>query len=136
VIDTHRLGLSDPRWLYEFELSVRKSTGNDTGLFLSYLGAKQRLWGVYDEDKQFAFVSVSSCNFTSVGRPSATFLPVLSDVQVSDTLSNTTNDTFAISQPGSGLIELSRYGVSPFPNGGMSRVVSVTRCVLVFRVLD
>ena len=130
------MGLSDPRCFYEFELSVRQSTGGDTGLFLSYLGAKQRLLGVSDEVEQFAFTPMSPCFVSSVGRPTATFLPVLSDIQVPDKLSNTTNDTFAISQPGCGLIELSRYGVSPFPNDGMSRLVSVDRCFLVFRLLD
>lgn len=128
--------LSDPRCVYEFELSVRQSTSSDTGLFLSYLGAKQRLSGVYDEVEEFAFTSASSCYHSSVGRAAASFLPVLPDIQVSDALSNATYDTFAISQPGCGLIELSRYGVAPFPNHGRSRLVSVTGCVLVFRELD
>lgn len=137
VIDSPLIGpLSDPRCLYEFELSVRQSTGSDTGLFLSYLGAKQSLSGVYDDVEEFAFASASSSNCTNFGRPDATYLPVLSDIQVSDTLSKTVYGTFAISQPGCGLIELSRYGVSPFPNDGTSRLVSVSPCVLVFEVLD
>lgn len=109
---------------------------SDTGLFLSYLGAKQRLSEVHDDVEEFAFPSASSCYLTSVRRPAATFLPVLSDIQVFGTLSNATYDTFAISQPGCGLIELSRYGVSPFSNSGASRLVSVTCCILVFGVLD
>jgi hypothetical protein len=122
--------LSDPRYVYEFELSVRQSTSGGVGLYLCFLGAKQRLSEMLDEVEAFDVTSASSSNSTSCERPAMSFLPVLSDVQVSDTLSNATYGTFAISQPGCGLIELSRYGVAPFPKSGKLFLFSVTVFVL------
>jgi hypothetical protein len=127
-VTLHLVGLSDPRCIYEFELSVRQSTTGGVGLYLCFLGAKQRLSEVLDVE-DFVSASTSSSTSTSIERPAASFLPVLSDMQVSDTLSNATYGTFAISHPGCGLIDLSRYGVAPLPNSCKSSLFPVTLCV-------
>ena len=106
--------ISEDEGVYDFELSVRKST-TGFGVYLTYLGRNQLLTTSSPAEVERRSLSMSVDADWSTG----SFLPVLQDVGASTILSTTSTDTFVTSRPGCGLIEVGRYGAIALSSEGM-----------------